>query len=129
MTDLENEWIKGYNGSIGYFIGCYYRPCPTPKYKGCDEDPSVGLELVLKDGKIVRAYVACAYCHADCGDANYHDIMSVLWDWDMAQEYNLPLYDQLINKYGEPRKIIFREAGSDGWTNLDTIKYEGDEEE
>jgi hypothetical protein len=128
MTDLENEW-KGYNGSIGYFIGCYYRPCPTPKRKGCEDDPDVGLELVLKDGKIVRAYVACAYCNADCGDADYHDMMSVLWNWDMTEEHLLPLYEQLINEYGEPRKVIFREAGSDGWTNLDTIKYEGDEEE
>ena len=127
MTDLENHW-KGFDGEIGGFLGCYYRPCATPNRKGCEEDPDIGLELVLKDGKIVRAYIACGYCHADCGDANYHDMMSVLHHWDY-EEYLEPIREQIINKYGEPRKVIFSELGSNGYTNLNTIKYEGDEEE
>ena len=129
MTDYLNIHSKGYNGCIGYFMGAYYRPCPTPKYKECEDDPVLGLKLLLKDGKIVRVSVACGYCEADCGDANYHDIMSMLNCWDYGQREYDSLLEQIINKYGELRKVIFSEMGSDGWTNLNTIKYEGDEEE
>jgi hypothetical protein len=126
MTGLCYHW-KGYNGRMGGFLGGYHRPCPTPKHKHCEENPDTSLELLLKDGKIVRAYHACVWCDADCGDVNYHDIMGVLNGWDY-EEHLEPIREQLVNKYGEPRKVIFSEAGSDGWTNLNTIKYEGDEE-
>ena len=133
--------------SCGGFTGCYCRPCPTndtftgTTAKGrrikqnCNEDPDPSLELEIKDNKLVRAYVACAWCNADCGEATYHDIMGVLAWWDYDPDYE-DFRELLINKYGEPRgKPISYERDSstatklfDGYVIQSTIKYEGDEE-
>ena len=114
--------------TCGGFTGCYCRPCPTPNRKGCNEDPDPSLELKIKDNKLVRAYVACSWCHADCGEATYHDIMGVLYWWDYTYDYE-DFRELLISEYGEPRgKPISYERDSDGYVIQSTIKYEGDGE-
>ena len=122
--------------SCGGFTGNYNRPCPTPT-KGrlgnrggnCNEDPDSMFELEIKDNKLVRAYIACAYCNADCGDATYHDIMGVLAWWDYTYDYE-DFRELLISEFGEPRgKPISYERDSDGYVIQSTIKYEGEENE
>jgi len=116
--------------SIGGFTGCYPRPCPSPtKYcDGSEELPDPSLELKIKDNKLVRAFITCSWCHADAGDATYHDIMGVLHWWDVEEDYEQFL-ELLISEYGEPRgKPISYETDSDGYVIQSTIKYEGEEE-
>tara|TARA_R100001460_G_scaffold108269_2_gene158899 strand:+ start:274 stop:645 length:372 start_codon:yes stop_codon:yes gene_type:complete len=115
--------------SCGGFTGCYHRRCPTPT-KHCNiEESEPILELKIKDNKLVRAYVACSWCNADCGEPTYHDIMGVLAWWDYTYDYE-DFRELLINKYGEPRgKPISYERDSDGYVIQSTIKYEGEENE
>jgi len=114
--------------SCGAFVGAYSRPCPTLGKDLCKTQPDChGVELEVKDNKLVRAFISCSWCYADAGDATYHDIMGVLHYWDYGEDYE-PFRQLLISAYGEPRKVISYERDSGGYVIQSTIKYEGEEE-
>lgn len=113
---------------IGGFVGAYSRPCPALGHSLCTIEPDCHtVELEIKDNKLVRASIHCSWCHADAGDATYHDIMGVLHWWDYDSDYK-EYRDLLISAYGEPIKPIAWERDSDENVIHNTIKYEGVEE-
>jgi len=114
--------------SCGGIIGAYNRACPTKCETSLTDPDCHAVELEIKDNKLVRAFITCSWCHADAGDATYHDIMGVLHWWDVEEDYEQFL-ELLISEYGEPRgKPISYERDSDDNVIQSTIKYEGEEE-
>lgn len=47
-----------------------------------------GMNFALENGKLIRAWIECAWCHNEVKEADIEEIKSALYWWDADEEYN-----------------------------------------
>ncbi|MEK9694947.1 MAG: hypothetical protein VW270_04225, partial [Candidatus Poseidoniales archaeon] len=65
----------------------------------CDSEygNQTGICFTLKNGKVIRAWVECAWCSKKLKKADIEDIKSVLDLWDYDKEYDY--IEEALNEY------------------------------